>query len=56
MIRALLRFARDRRGHTAIEYGMLIGVGAIAIVTSLNIMGGSTKGSFEHVLAAFTGG
>lgn len=46
-------FLRDQRGHTAIEYGMIIGVGAIAIVISLQVMGGVTATTFENVLAAW---
>ncbi|MGE3142673.1 MAG: Flp family type IVb pilin [Hyphomonadaceae bacterium] len=57
MIGKLIRkFFQDRGGHSAIEYSVIIGVGAIAIVTSLNIMGAATLHSFTDVLAGFAGG
>lgn len=52
---AIRRFLDDRRGHTAIEYSMIIGVGAIAIVTALSQMGGSVKAMFDSLLVAWTG-
>lgn len=50
---ALARFWSDRRGHTAIEYAMIIGVGAIAIVTALMQMGSSVTSMFDGLMAAW---
>jgi pilus assembly protein Flp/PilA len=47
------RFLRDRRGHTAIEYGMIAAMCAIGIITALANMGETTKGSFERLEAGF---
>ncbi|MEQ8322412.1 MAG: Flp family type IVb pilin [Rhodospirillales bacterium] len=43
----LVRFAADQRGATALEYGLIIGVIAIAIVGGVTAVGASTAGSFE---------
>lgn len=39
MIATFKRFAKDRSGATAIEYGLLVGLLAVIIAASLNHLG-----------------
>jgi len=43
------RFGRDRRGATAIEYGLIAGLVAVAIITALSLLGGSLDNLFSDV-------
>jgi len=47
MIRLARKFIRNRRGATAIEYGLLVGLIAIAISTSLAALGGANGGGWS---------
>ena len=38
------RLRSDKRGATAIEYGLLVGLIAVAMVTGLSALGGGTNG------------
>jgi pilus assembly protein Flp/PilA len=40
----------DRRGATAIEYGLIVGLIVIAMMTGLRALGGGTKGMWGKVL------
>jgi pilus assembly protein Flp/PilA len=44
--------ARDRRGVTALEYGLIAGLIAVVIVTSVTALGTSLTGTFTAVTAA----
>ncbi|ANA35673.1 MULTISPECIES: Flp family type IVb pilin [Ralstonia] len=46
---AILKFIRDEQGATAIEYGLLAGLIAAAIVTSLGQLGTSLSGVFDWI-------
>ncbi|WP_373008353.1 Flp family type IVb pilin [Hyphomonas sp.] len=48
----LVRFAADQRGATALEYGLILGVMALAIVGGIGAVGAVTSGSFEDSSAA----
>jgi Flp pilus assembly pilin Flp len=50
MTRALCRFARDERGHTTIEYGMIVTFIAIGIISSIVTMGDAANGMFSDLL------
>jgi len=41
-VRALLRLARDRRGATAIEYGLIVGLIVIVMFAAFVNVAGST--------------
>ena len=45
----LNRFAADESGATAIEYGLIAALIAVAIITALNTMSGNLKNVFNHV-------
>ena len=43
------RFRRERTGATAIEYGLIAGLVAVAIITALSLLGGSLDNLFSDV-------
>lgn len=45
----LLRLAQDERAATAIEYGLIVALIAVAIIGSLNFFAGETIGMWDHV-------
>ena len=45
----LLPFVRDRKGATAIEYGLIAGLIAIAIVGGVTTLGSATNAAFNDV-------
>ena len=46
---AFMRFVRDDGGATAIEYGLIAGMIAVAIVAALTTFGGSPQNLFGRV-------
>ncbi|KJS37822.1 MAG: hypothetical protein VR74_07465 [Hyphomonas sp. BRH_c22] len=48
----LARFAAEERGATALEYGLIVGVIAIAIVGGVTAVGSSTANSFNETAGA----
>ena len=49
------RFIRDESGATAIEYGLIAGLVAVAIITALSLLGGSLDGLFSDVATQVDG-
>jgi pilus assembly protein Flp/PilA len=49
MIRHFGKLAAHRRGATAIEYGLILGLIAIAIVGSVSLIGSRTAGALLSV-------
>jgi pilus assembly protein Flp/PilA len=49
---ALTRFARDQRGATAIEYGLIVALIAVAIITGLNTFANTTNGTYQTIETA----
>jgi pilus assembly protein Flp/PilA len=54
-LRYLKTLARDRRGATAIEYGLLAALISIALVAAFNRLGLSLAGIFQTIAAALGG-
>ncbi|TVR08775.1 MAG: Flp family type IVb pilin [Salinarimonadaceae bacterium] len=53
------RFAKDESGATAIEYGLIAALVAVAIIGALQALGGGLQGTFGAVtgqLGAAAGG
>jgi pilus assembly protein Flp/PilA len=48
----LARFAAEERGATALEYSLIVGVIAIAIVGGVAAVGGTTANSFNATAGA----
>jgi pilus assembly protein Flp/PilA len=53
MRQATLKFFKDDSGASAIEYALLAGLIAVAIVTTVTILGGAVRGLFETVVARY---
>jgi pilus assembly protein Flp/PilA len=53
MPQGLKRFAADEAGATAIEYGLICALIALAILVVLNTTGTALVASLESLLAAF---
>ena len=43
-IRTMRRLRSDKRGATAIEYGLIVALIAVAIISSLSKLGGGSNG------------
>ncbi|AVQ83660.1 MULTISPECIES: Flp family type IVb pilin [unclassified Variovorax] len=57
MLNSIARFLRDEEGATAIEYGIIAGLVAVAIVTSLsgsNGLGTKLSGLFTYIAGKVT--
>jgi pilus assembly protein Flp/PilA len=46
---ALRRIIRDEKGATAVEYGLIVGLIAVAIAVILGTIGGQLTGVFQTV-------
>jgi len=47
--RTILRLARDRRGATAIEYGLIAALIAVAAIAAMQGLGNGLKKTFVNV-------
>lgn len=52
----LQQFWQDEDGATAIEYGLIAGLIAVAIIGTLTLLGTSLREMFEAVKTAIDGG
>ena len=48
------RFIKDESGATAIEYGLIAALVAVAIITALQAVGGQLTGTFDKVSVKLT--
>ena len=46
-----IRFMKDESGATAIEYGLITALIAVAIITALTTLGDGVSGTFDTVAA-----
>ena len=49
MTRAIRKFWTDRSGATAIEYGMIASLIAVAIIVAVTTVGGKLSNTFNNV-------
>lgn len=53
---SLIAFAKDRmqeeKGATAVEYGLLVGLIAVAIILTVTLLGGKLNGLFQTITNA----
>lgn len=53
---SLIAFAKDRmqeeKGATAVEYGLLVGLIAVAIILTVTLLGGKLNGLFQTITDA----
>jgi len=52
MTNLIKRFSNDESGATAIEYGLIAALIALALVTALGVLGPKVAGTFTKVAAA----
>ena len=50
----LLQFLKEEEGVTAIEYGLIAALIAIAIITALEAVGGGLNALFQRVVTALS--
>ncbi len=43
------KLVSDERGATAVEYGLIVGLIAVAIIVAVGLLGGTLNGMFETV-------
>ncbi|MEX8194015.1 Flp family type IVb pilin [Comamonas guangdongensis] len=48
----IVKFLRDEEGATAIEYGLIAGLIAVALVTVLGLLSGRLQGVFQTITNA----
>ncbi|GAA1342635.1 Flp family type IVb pilin [Arthrobacter roseus] len=48
------RLTRDEKGATAVEYGIMVALIAVAIITAVSIFGGELRGLFEGLSGKLT--
>ena len=56
MLKKMERFIRDEEGASAVEYGLIIGLIAVALVVVLGLLGGGLNTMFTRVKDCVTGG
>ncbi|MET3836940.1 pilus assembly protein Flp/PilA [Brevundimonas sp. UYEF29] len=54
MTKFISRFAKDESGATAIEYGLIAALVAVALITVLTTMSGQLKATFTKVETELT--
>ncbi|MEJ2801733.1 Flp family type IVb pilin [Comamonadaceae bacterium PP-2] len=55
MKNAVIRFLKDEEGATAIEYGLIAGLIAVAIAAALTALSGELTALFGRIEAALAG-
>lgn len=50
------KFARDRKGATAIEYGLIAALIAVAAIAAMQGLGSSLNTTFTNVSTSMSGG
>ena len=50
------RLRRDEKGATAVEYGLLVGLIAVAIILTVTALGGKLNGLFSSISGSLPGG
>ena len=53
VMKTVREFLSDENGATAIEYALIAGGIAIAIVSAVTVVGGKTSGAFNKAAAGF---
>ena len=56
MLKKFMTFMRDEEGASAVEYGLIIGLIAVALVVVLGLLGGGLNTMFTRVKDCVTGG
>ena len=51
-----IRFAKDKSGATAIEYGLIAAAMGVALISSLPFLAGAISGKFQSIADAISTG
>ncbi len=54
MTKFMTRFAKDESGATAIEYGLIVALIAVVIITAVSALGGKLNTAFEAINTELT--
>jgi pilus assembly protein Flp/PilA len=49
------RLSRDEEGATAVEYGLIVGLIAVAIVAAMTVFTGALDGAFDRIAGVLGG-
>ncbi|TQJ51681.1 Flp family type IVb pilin [Phycicoccus sp. SLBN-51] len=53
MLKHLVKFQnRDERGATAVEYGLMVALIAVVIITAVTLLGNNLNGLFNQIAGA----
>lgn len=52
-MKTLMRFLKDEEGVTAVEYGLIAALIALAILGTVTALGGGLNATFQTISAAF---
>lgn len=55
MLHTTMKFLRDEEGASAVEYGLIIGLIAVALVLVMTAMGGGLGNLFQRACNSITG-
>ena len=55
MTQFIKKFVKDESGATAIEYGLIAALIAVAIITALGLLGGQLETTFDEITDGLTG-
>ncbi len=56
LLSKIVPMKRDRRGVTALEYGLIAALIAVAIITAVSTLGTNLSSTFDTISGHFTGG
>ena len=48
----LIRFFKDEEGATAVEYGLMVALIAVVIITAVTLLGGELSNTFNNIANA----
>lgn len=54
MTKFMTRFAKDESGATAIEYGLIVALIAVVIITAVSALGGKLNKAFQDINTGLT--
>ncbi|HVT36022.1 MAG TPA: Flp family type IVb pilin [Nevskiaceae bacterium] len=54
MLKKVMNFLRDEEGASAVEYGLIIGLIAVALIVVLTLLSGGLEGLFNTAATATT--
>ncbi|MXQ10682.1 Flp family type IVb pilin [Microvirga makkahensis] len=54
MIKLITRFGKDQSGATAIEYGLIAGLIAVAIIGAVQLIGADLAAYFNNIATTLT--